>query len=69
MEDGSSGIDINPDSSADGAGNSKLRARALSTLVKRVCQNRHILFLSQSPDFLKPGLCYVQDILYLWTKF
>ena len=34
MEDGSSGIDIHPDSSADGAGNSKLRARALSTLVK-----------------------------------
>ena len=34
----------------------------------RVCQNRHILiFLSQSPDFLKPGLCYVQDFLYLWT--
>ena len=30
MEDGSSGIDINPDSSADGAGNSKLRARAVS---------------------------------------
>jgi len=26
-------------------------------------------FLSQSPDFLKPGLCYVQDFLYLWTKF
>ncbi len=30
MEDGSSGIDIHPDSSADGAGNSKLRARALA---------------------------------------
>jgi len=30
MEDGSSGIDINPDGSADSAGNSKLRARALA---------------------------------------
>ena len=30
----------------------------------RVCQNRHILFfLSQSPDFLKPGLCYVVKFL------
>ncbi len=34
MEDGDTGDCINPDSSADGAGNSKLRARALSTLVK-----------------------------------
>ena len=33
----------------------------------RVCQNRHILiFLSQSPDFLKPGLCYVVKMLYLY---
>ena len=36
---------------------------------KRVCQNRHILFfLSQSPDFLKPGLCYVVKFLYLCDK-
>ena len=35
----------------------------------RVCQNRHILFfLSQSPDFLKPGLCYVVKFLYLCDK-
>jgi len=34
-----------------------------------VCQNRHILFfLSQSPDFLKPGLCYVVKFLYLCDK-
>ena len=32
-------------------------------------QNRHILFfLSQSPDFLKPGLCYVVKFLYLCDK-
>ena len=30
MEDGDTGDCINPDSSADGAGNSKLRARALA---------------------------------------
>ena len=36
---------------------------------RRVCQNRHILFfLSQSPDFLKPGLCYVVKFLYLCDK-
>ena len=35
----------------------------------RVCQNRHILFfLSQSPDFLKPGLCYVVKFLHLCDK-
>ena len=34
-----------------------------------MCQNRHILFfLSQSPDFLKPGLCYVVKFLYLCDK-
>ena len=39
------------------------------SLSKRVCQNRHILFfLSQSPDFLKPGLCYVVKFLYLCDK-
>ena len=30
----------------------------------RVCQNRHTLsFFAQSPDFLKPGLCYVPKFL------
>ena len=33
----------------------------------RVCQNRHILFFAQSPDFLKPGLCYVVKFLYLYN--
>ena len=38
-------------------------------IIRRVCQNRHILFiLSQSPDFLKPGLCYVVKFLYLCDK-
>ena len=32
-----------------------------------VCQNRHILFFAQSPDFLKPGLCYVVKFLYLYN--
>ena len=33
---------------------------------KRVCQNVHILFFyAQSPDFLKPGLCYFLKFLYL----
>ena len=27
--------------------------------IKRVCQNSLILKKSQSPDFHKPGLCYV----------
>ena len=31
---------------------------------RRVCQNRHTLsFFAQSPDFLKPGLCYVPKFL------
>ena len=35
---------------------------------KRVCQKRHILiFFTQSPDFLKPGLCYVVKFLYLYN--
>src|SRR5574344_1318886 len=34
---------------------------------KRVCQNRHILFLYQSPDFLKPGLRYVVKFSYLYN--
>ena len=33
----------------------------------RVCQNRHILFLYQSPDFLKPGLRYVVKFSYLYN--
>ena len=33
---------------------------------ERVCQNVHILFFyAQSPDFLKPGLCYFLKFLYL----
>ena len=33
---------------------------------KRVCQNVYILFFyAQSPDFLKPGLCYFLKFLYL----
>ena len=33
---------------------------------KRVCQNVYILFFyAQSPDFLKPGLCYLLKFLYL----
>ena len=36
---------------------------------RSILQNRHILFfLSQSPDFLKPGLCYVVKFLYLCDK-
>ncbi len=31
-----------------------------------MCQNRHILFLYQSPDFLKPGLRYVVKFSYLY---
>ena len=27
-----------------------------------------LLYMQQSPDFPKPGLCHVQDFLYLWTK-
>ena len=30
-----------------------------TTVAKRVCQNSLILKKSQSPDFHKPGLCYV----------
>ena len=34
------------------------------TIVK-VCQNSHLLFYTQSPDFHKLGLCYNLKILYL----
>ena len=30
-----------------------------------VCQNAHLLFYAQSPDFHKLGLCYYLKILYL----
>ena len=32
---------------------------------KKVCQNAHLLFYAQSPDFHKLGLCYYLKILYL----
>ena len=32
---------------------------------KKVCQNSHLLFYAQSPDFHKLGLCYNLKILYL----
>ena len=31
----------------------------------KVCQNSHLLFYAQSPDFHKLGLCYNLKILYL----
>ena len=33
--------------------------------VWKVCQNSHLLFYAQSPDFHKLGLCYNLKILYL----
>ena len=33
--------------------------------VKEVCQNAHLFFYAQSPDFHKQGLCYYLKILYL----
>ena len=35
------------------------------TIEKKVCQNSHLLFYAQSPDFHKLGLCYNLKILYL----
>ena len=32
---------------------------------RKVCQNSHLLFYAQSPDFHKLGLCYNLKILYL----
>ena len=32
---------------------------------KKVCQNSHLLFYAQSPDFHKLGLCYNLKILYI----
>ncbi len=32
---------------------------------EEVCQNAHLFFYAQSPDFHKPGLCYYLKILYL----
>ncbi|EDN84636.1 hypothetical protein PARMER_04087 [Parabacteroides merdae ATCC 43184] len=32
---------------------------------QKVCQNSHLLFYAQSPDFHKLGLCYYLKILYL----
>ena len=32
---------------------------------EKVCQNSHLLFYAQSPDFHKLGLCYYLKILYL----
>ena len=36
-----------------------------STRIRKVCQKAHLLFLAQSPDFHKLGLCYYLKILYL----
>ena len=33
--------------------------------VMEVCQNAHLFFYAQSPDFHKQGLCYYLKILYL----
>ncbi len=40
---------------------------ALNKIMKdqKVCQNSHLLFYAQSPDFHKLGLCYYLKILYL----
>ena len=37
-----------------------------SKTIRRGCfkMKAHLFFLSQSPDFLKPGLCYVVKFLY-----
>ena len=37
----------------------------LPALLMKVCQNSHLLFYAQSPDFHKLGLCYYLKILYL----
>ena len=34
-------------------------AQVTTSGIRRVCQNSLILKKSQSPDFHKPGLCYV----------
>ena len=34
-------------------------------VTEKVCQNSHLLFYAQSPDFHKLGLCYNLKILYL----
>ena len=35
--------------------------------VKSTCPRLLTLYNDQSPDFPKPGLCYVKDFLYLCT--
>jgi len=37
----------------------------LVLILMKVCQNSHLLFYAQSPDFHKLGLCYNLKILYL----
>ena len=34
-------------------------------VIVEVCQNAHLLFYAQSPDFHKLGLCYYLKNLYL----
>ena len=44
----------------------RINAQAYKTKgSKKVCQNSHLLFYAQSPDFHKLGLCYNLKILYL----
>ena len=38
---------------------------AIARKEMKVCQNSHLLFYAQSPDFHKLGLCYNLKILYL----
>ena len=43
-----------------------MNKKALLPLIGlKVCQNSHLLFYAQSPDFHKLGLCYYLKILYL----
>jgi len=43
----------------------KLEAAQYLIRYMKVCQNSHLLFYAQSPDFHKLGLCYNLKILYL----
>ena len=39
--------------------------RGISVITEGVSKCSHPLFYAQSPDFLKPGLCYFLKFLYL----
>lgn len=63
---GKNGKLLNLNSDSPKYGNKSLVTKEQENELKRLCQNADTAFFyAQSPDFLKPGLCYYPKFSYL----